>query len=180
MNPTDLPAGARVDAAGSSPAAPESWHVVQSKPRQESVAREHLSRQGFRCVLPLVKVECIRRGRRIWRDEPLFARYLFIAPGDASPRWGAVRSTRGVSRMVEFGGTPARLPGHWIEDFLACEHTPRPLFSHGERVVICQGPFAGLEGVYELSDGEERAVVLLELLGRECRAKFAPEALRAA
>ena len=159
---------------------PEAWHVVQSKPRQEFVARENLERQGFACVLPLVKAERIRRGRRLWAEEPLFARYLFIAPGDAHPRWGAVRSTRGVSRLVEFGGVPARLPARWIEEFRGREYAPRQLFAPGERVVVRDGPFAGLEGLYQMADGEERAVVLLELLGRECRAKFAPEALRAA
>ena len=154
--------------------------MVQAKPRQEAIAREHLSRQGFDCVLPLLKVERIRRGRRVWVEEPLFARYLFMTPGDAQPRWGAVRSTRGVQRLVEFGGVPARLPACWIEAFREREHAPRRLFAPGAHVVVRQGPFAGMEGVYEMSDGEERAVVLLELLGRECRAKFALEALRAA
>ncbi len=64
MKPADLPA-------------PETWYVVQAKPRQETIACEHLSRQGFRCVLPLLKVERIRRGRRVWAEEPLFARATF-------------------------------------------------------------------------------------------------------
>jgi transcriptional antiterminator RfaH len=156
------------------------WYVVQTKPRQEAVARDNLSRQGFSCMLPLLKAERIRGGKRVWAEEPLFARYLFMTPSTAQAQWGAVRSTRGVSRLVEFGGVPARLPAHWVEALGSCEHAPRRLFAPGEHVVVKRGPFAGIEGLYEMSDGDERAVVMLELLGKQCRARFALEMLRAA
>lgn len=90
------------------------------------------------------------------------------------PPSGAVRSTRGVSRLAEFAGVPARLPGRWVEEICARDYAP------GERVVVRDAIFAGLEGVYRMSDGDERAVVMPELLRRECRAKFAPETQRAA
>jgi len=167
MKPADLPVA-------------DAWYVVQTKPRQEAIAREHLTRQGFHCMLPLLKAERIRRGLRVWIDEPLFSRYLFMAPGCAQPRWGAVRSTRGVSRLVEFGGVPARLDARWIEAFQTYKYVPRRLFAPGEHVVVGQGPFAGMEGIYQMADGEERAVVMLEMLGRECRANLALKALRAA
>lgn len=159
----------------------ETWYVVQTKPRQEFRAREHLARQGFRCLLPLLQVEKIRRHARVWAEEPLFARYLFIELGGADANWSVLRSTRGVSRLVEFGGVPARLPGGWIGTFLACERLPvRRLFAPGERVAVAHGPLAGLEGIFESPDGEARAIVLLELLGRSCRAKVPLEALRRA
>lgn len=163
-----------------SPAQAEAWYVVLTKPRKESRAREHLARQGFRCVLPLLTVERIRRGIRTWVEEPLFARYLFVELGRADAKWSVLRSTRGVSRLVEFGGVPARLPTQWMETFFSCKRTPVRLFAPGERVVVANGPFAGLEGVYELPDGEARAIVMLELLGKACRAKFRLEALRRA
>ncbi len=103
-----------------------------------------------------------------------------MTPDHAQARWGALRSTRGVSRLVEFGGVPARLPVRWIEAFQTWGHALRRLFAPGEHVVVRQGAFAGMEGVYAMSDGGERVVVMLELLGRECRVKFALEALRAA
>lgn len=159
----------------------EAWYVVLTKPRQEFRAREHLARQGFRCVLPLLRAERIRRRAWVWSDEPLFARYLFIELGSAGANWSVLRSTRGVSRLVEFGGVPARLPGDWLETFRAGEQAPvRRLFALGDRVTVADGPLAGLEGVFELPDGEARAIVLLELLGRACHAKLPLEALRRA
>lgn len=158
----------------------QAWYVVHTKPRQEFRACEHLAWQGFRCHLPLLRVERIRRRARIWSEEPLFARYLFVALG-ADANWSVLRSTRGVNRLVEFGGVPACLPGHWVEAFLACEHASvQRLFAPGDRVRVTDGPLAGLEGVFKLPDGEARAIVLLDMLGRACRAKLPLESLRRA
>ena len=160
--------------------APEAWYVVQTRPRQELRAREHLARQGFRCVLPLLRVEKIRRRIRQWIDEPLFARYLFIELGGAHAKWNVLRSTRGVSQVVRFGGVPAKVPFEWMNAFLSCDRAPVRLFDTGQRVVVTGGPFAGLEGIYKLPDGEARAIVLLELLGKPCAGTFPVEALRRA
>ena len=157
---------------------PEAWYVVQTRPRQEVRAREHLERQGIRCALPLLRVEKIRRRTRLWVDEPLFARYLFVELGGTDARWNVLRSTRGVTRLVEFGGVPAKMPADWMDAFLSYDRPPVRLFEPGQRVLVTDGPFMGLEGIYQLSDGEARAIVLLELLGKPCKGKFAVEALR--
>src|SRR5262249_34261979 len=121
--------------------APEAWYVVQTKRRQEFRAREHLEKQGFRCFLPVLRVERIRRRVRHWVDEPLFARYLFVELGAADVRWSVLRSTRGVSRVVQFGGAPAKVPADWMNAFLSCDRAPVHLFDVGERVVVTSGPF---------------------------------------
>jgi len=160
--------------------APEAWYVVQTKPRQELRAREHLERQGFQCVLPLLRVEKIRRGTRQWVDEPLFARYLFIELGGENVRWNVLRSTRGVTQLVQFGGVPAKMPANWVSAFQSRDRACVHLFEQGQRVLVTDGPFTGFEGIYELADGETRAIVLLEMLGKPCKGKFAVEALRRA
>lgn len=154
------------------------WYVVQSKPRQEFRAEEQLRNQGFPTSLPTISVEKICRGRRVFATEPLFARYLFIELGCDTRNWGAIRSTRGVSSLVSFGGVPARLPEGWIEDFKRRATAPRRLFEPGQRVVFSQGPFSGIEGIYEIPDGESRAIVLLTLLSKPCRGSFPVEVLR--
>ena len=155
-----------------------SWYVVQTKPRQEFRAEAHLRNQGFRCVLPTLQAEKIRRGKRVLANEPLFARYLFIELGAADARWSVLRSTRGVTHLVKFGGVPARLPSGWIDVFQHQTTAPRKLFESGQRVVVTQGPFSGLEGIYQMPDGESRAIVLLELLSKPCKGAFPVEALR--
>ena len=39
------------------------WYVVHTKPRQEDKALLNLERQGYRCYLPRLTVEKIRRGK---------------------------------------------------------------------------------------------------------------------
>ena len=50
----------------------------------------------------------------------------------------------------------------------------QPLFKSGQAVQITQGPFAGLNAVYHMTDGESRAMVLIEILSKQCRLAVAP------
>jgi transcriptional antiterminator RfaH len=62
------------------------------------------------------------------------------------------------------------------EAALRCE--PVPLFAPGERVLVTEGPFAGIEGIYQMTDGESRVMVLIELLAKQVRVPVAPASLR--
>lgn len=161
------------------------WYLVHTKPQQERRAFDNLQRQGYPCFLPLVPVESFRRGRLAVVEQALFPRYLFIQLDDGfhARAWGPVRSTLGVTRLVSFGLQPARVPDALIaqlrqqlQDLTAA---PQPLFRPGQPVRITQGPFAGLEAIYQMPDGEERAIVLLTLLQRECRVAVPLAQLRA-
>lgn len=151
------------------------WYVVHTKPRQEQRALENLEAQGYCCYLPVIQAEKIRRQKLILEQEPLFARYLFIEL-DASAggkSWAPIRSTLGVSKLVAFGDEPIKVDTQLIE-FLRENHLPLAeqriaLHIHGDKVQIKDGPFAGIEAIYEMADGEARAMVLIELLSKATR-----------
>ena len=149
------------------------WYLVQTKPRQEEVALTHLTRQGYECYLPRFKAQRVRKGRIHRLIEPLFPRYLFIALGQSaqSRSWSPIRSTQGVSTLVRFGQEPARVQPEVVDQIRAQEgETPEAeAFAPGARLLITQGPFKGLEGIFQMLDGEQRAMVLLELLGKPVR-----------
>ena len=155
------------------------WYLVQTKSRQEFRALEQLRNQGFTCCMPTLAVEKVVRGRVEKSVEPLFSRYLFVRLSRVVDNWAPIRSTRGVSKLVAFGGRFATLPDACVA---ALENTeqeaPQPLFKSGDRVTVMSGPFAGLEGIYELPDGEARALVLIELMNQPHKLKFAVDALR--
>lgn len=157
-------------AAHSTHSAP-AWYLVQSKPRQEKVAQEQLQRQGYEAYLPLRRAEKIRHGRKLLVEEPLFTRYLFVrlASGFKDKAWGPIRSTLGVSGLVRFGAQHASAPEPLIEALKAQEAvTPTDkLFQPGAKVRIEQGPFRGLEAIFQNDDGEARAMVLIELLAKK-------------
>ena len=154
-----------------SPINSTAWYVVHTKPRQEELALLHLQRQGYVCYLPRLKVEKVRQRKLQLITEPMFSRYLFIQldSGLSAKSWSPIRSTVGVSQMVYFGTRPAMVDAALIHELQSREESlpEQILFKAGDRVQIKQGPFAGLEAVYQLKDAQQRALVLLELLSKK-------------
>ena len=167
------------DAAG-----PRRWYVVYTKPREEARARENLERQGHQCYLPELSLVKRRRGKVVPVIEPLFPRYLFIRCADelATAGWGSLRSTRGVVKLVAFGDGPCTVDDAFLaalqQRVEAKPTAPQALFAAGEVVTIAEGPFAGLEAIFQLKEGADRAAVLLDMLGQQVRAAVPYVALR--
>ncbi len=153
------------------------WYLVYSKPQQEERARSHLARQGYEVFLPHIHIQQRNNGRTKQRVTALFPRYLFIHLDLANEDWGPIRSTLGVSNLVRFGQSPARVPTPLVErliasadaDGIVADHRPAPLMP-GERVRVEEGLLAGYEGIVQSCDGGERVRVLLDLVSRHTRA----------
>lgn len=160
------------------------WYLVHTKPRQESCALQNLQQQGYACYLPLLPVEKLRQGSLAILPEPLFPRYLFIqlGQGNSARSWAPIRSTRGVNRLVSFGNEPAKIDDGLI-DLLQQQETafqarPEQLFKPGEKVQITEEAFAGIEGIYQMAEGERRVMVLIELLSKPVAMRISPASLR--
>jgi transcriptional antiterminator RfaH len=164
----------------------ESWYAVHTKPRSEGVAREHLERQGFRCLFPrLRRTVRTREGLRA-RIESLFPRYVFILSDAAIQSLAPVRSTRGCVGLVRFGGEPARVPERVIASIRArmdsddgVTRLDVPDLVPGQRVRITDGPLSGLDAVFRTLEGSERVRLLLDFLG-QAREAVVPRAYLAA
>ena len=159
------------------------WYLIYTKPKQEKLAQENLERQGYVCYLPIIFKEKLSHNRRHVAKEPLFPRYLFIHLDQASSgkSWSPIRSTKGVSRLVAFGAEAAVVSDHLIDLLQSLEnssHHPAPLFTPGEKVLVAGGVFSGIEGIYEMADGESRAMVLIEVLSRPVQMKLPKTNLR--
>jgi len=145
------------------------WYVVQSKPGQAVRARTELENQGYDIFFPEIHVEAIKKGKRVEKVEPLFPGYLFIYLSEMESNWRPIRSTRGVAKMITFGDQPAIVPHEVIEVLrrkLRTEQEPEHRLKLNQKVEIAEGPFRGLDAVFLQYDGEQRAFLLLELLGR--------------
>ena len=147
-----------------------SWYLVHTKPRQEDIALANLERQGYECHLPQMRIERIRRRKAEVATEPMFPRYLFIRldSSDQGKSWSPIRSTLGVSQLVHFGGRAAKVDDTLV-DLLRQRERALPteaMFQSGDSVVIADGPFAGIEAIYQTADAERRAFILLEILAK--------------
>jgi len=150
----------------------EAWYAVHTRARQERVAVEHLNRQGYETYLPLIHSPKRLRGRWCEVIEPLFPRYLFIRLDVQQQNTAPIRSTRGVNGLVSFGGNLRPVPQVLVEQLMAAQLDrdgairQEHLFQSGDRVEIVSGPMAGLQAIFLAPSGQERAHLLLELLGR--------------
>jgi transcriptional antiterminator RfaH len=152
----------------------ESWYVVHTKPRQEKRAERNLQLQGFHCYLPQIQKTRKRRGKRYLAIEALFPRYLFLRLNLFQDNVAPIRSTLGVSGLVHFGWQLPTMPESLIAKLLnATDPTsglikiPEHDFVKGERVIIEDGPLAGMEGIFQAATGKERVIILLDILGRQ-------------
>lgn len=105
---------------------------------------------------------------------PLFPGYLFCRL-DMFVSGKAARYAPGVVDFVKFGSRIAEVGVEVIQGLL--EKCPNGVaqirlqpYKAGERVIVREGPFSGLEAVFEREmKGSDRIAILLELLGRQTR-----------
>lgn len=73
-----------------------------------------------------------------------------------------------MSQLVQFGQRAASVDDALIEALKQRELAlpKRELFQAGDAVTITAGPFAGLEAIYQTSNAERRAMILLEILSK--------------
>ena len=152
------------------------WYLIQCKAREDHRALEHLERQEFRCYQPVRSVERIRQGQRHVVSEPLFPGYLFIHLDRLNDNWHPIRSTRGVLRWVAFNGEPTPVPDQIVDGIRERVERSRtavkPHFNPNDRVMLMEGPFAHLEAIFVATRGEDRVLLLLNILQQEQRLEF--------
>src|SRR5688572_14127381 len=92
------------------------WYAVYTQPRNETLACEHLARQGFEVFLP----RYLKRRSHARRIEmvpmPLFPRYLFVSFDADGANWRVIRSTRGVIDLVRNCLDPVPVSSAIIEE----------------------------------------------------------------
>ena len=145
-----------------------SWLLVATKPRSEFVARQHLERQGFEVCLPQVTLRKRRQG--IWQQvtEPMFPGYVFVGLEMGAQSIAPIRCTRGCSYVVSFGGEVRPLPSALVGQFRSFHDSPFDAscdLQVGQKVLIQEGAFGGLEAVFEKPRGQDRVQVLVTVLG---------------
>ncbi|MGO1502893.1 MAG: transcription/translation regulatory transformer protein RfaH [Marinobacter sp.] len=156
------------------------WYALQHKPAQGDRALAHLQNQDIACFYPKILVEKIKAGKRSQKLEPLFRGYLFVKLEQTDPNWAKLRSTRGVLRVVSFANKPAGIPNDVIQQIKDSLNsvTQQGGLKLGEAVQLGEGPFEGINAVFQAYDGEERAIVLINFMQKQQRVKVPVSALK--
>lgn len=151
------------------------WFLIQSKPRQGARAQQHLNHQGYQTYLPQITQQVLHKGRLETVTEPLFPGYLFIRLRPGTDNWQPIRSTRGVLRLVSFSTSPTPVADSIIDSIrqrLAEQpDTDLHLFRPGQTLRLQGGGFDDVEAIFERFDGEQRVMVLMNLMNRRQRVR---------
>jgi transcriptional antiterminator RfaH len=149
------------------------WYLIHTKPANESLARMHLERQGFRVYFP--RVAQALPSRQGWRERivPLFPRYLFLQLCTDAQSLAPVRSTVGVAGIVRFGDDYTVVADSVVEELQSRADRETGLhklksgrLARGAPVRVSFGAYDAIDGVFEREAGADRVVVLLSLLGQ--------------
>ena len=146
------------------------WFAIYTKPNREAVAEMHIQSLGLEVLLPQVKITQNLWGIPRQVTKPLFPNYLF-ARFSPSSYLHLIQFTRGVRQVVRGGALPLPVDEEiirLIKEEISVEgfvNLKQKSLQPGDPVVIKEGPFQGLRGLFnqELKD-KERVVILLEAI----------------
>jgi len=165
------------------------WFAIRTQPRKEQVAREHYEQQDFIVYLPLI-LTIRRHARRVDKiPRPLFPGYIFLHLSREDRRWSTIGSTIGAIGPVRFGKYYPPVPD-WIIEGLRDREDEKGLislgsqygstFKSGDRVSVVLGNLEYIEGIFQAVRGEDRALILMEILRRQVSTLVPFSALKAA
>ena len=149
------------------------WYVVWTEARAEKAVAPRLDRLGYQSWLPTYQA------KRQWSDRtklvtlPLFPGYLFCRTGPG--QWHDLLRVPGVLTLVKAGSAAAVLSDAYVEGIQraigAPDSAPEPFddlptYAPGDRVIVLEGPLAGMTGVVKQMQSRRVLVIWVELIGR--------------
>ena len=150
------------------------WYAIQTKANREKEVEKRLCDLDLEVFLPWMRARRRIGSRFHWVLAPLFPGYVFCRL-DMVLSGKAARYSPGVKDFLTFGSRIAEVGDSIVQGLRercpggVAEFDPVSAKA-GDLVRINEGPFAGLEAIFEQKlKGSERVAVLLEILGRQTR-----------
>jgi transcriptional antiterminator RfaH len=160
------------------------WFLIYCKPKQENRAEENLKRQGFDVFNPSIKVIKNKIGcKKIVTSEPLFPRYLFIKTDPNIKAIAPISSTFGVANFVKFGDRHATASDNLIAEIKCNLEKQLALvgsletIQKGDEIYINGHGFDNMKAIYCNPCGNMRAIILMNILGKETKLLVPAESL---
>lgn len=145
------------------------WYAIRTKPNEEDRADINLRAWQVQTFAPKVKERRTSGYGGQYVSRPLFSSYIF-ARFDANRQLHKINYTRGVQKVVSFGGSPISIDDKVIsligaqidEDGYLRRDEELKL---GDRVRINSGPFQSLIGIFERrTKDKDRVKILLDAM----------------
>jgi transcriptional antiterminator RfaH len=159
------------------------WYVIHTHLRQESRADMNLRSCGITTFSPQIR-ETDRNpysGKKTYVIKPLFPRYIFAR---IKPTWlYRVQFTRGVYRIISFGGNPVPIDDEIISEVklrIAADGYVCLIeeLAPADKVVIKEGPLANFRGIFiGKASSAERVRILLDTVSYQAHLEIERESL---
>lgn len=147
----------------------DNWYALYTKHQHEKTIALHLDKLGFQVFLPMYHEVHKWKDRRKIVDLPLFPSYVLFT-GDLNRRI-QILNVPGVYFLLGSDGKAAVIPQAELEAVRRALESelpvePHPFVKSGERVRVCSGPLAGVEGVVTRRRDSLRLVLSVDTLCR--------------
>jgi transcription elongation factor/antiterminator RfaH len=145
--------------------------VLHTRSRFEQVVFDGLEGKSLETFLPKITVMSKRRDRRKKIRIPLFPGYVFVKSDLNVYERLEIVKTVGVVRLVGNKDGPVPVPDDSMESLKIMvtgdnEVLTGTRFGKGDRVMVVEGPFAGVTGTFVRYKGAGRVVVSIDALGQ--------------
>jgi len=146
------------------------WYCIYTKTKQEDwVATKLAQLPDLEVFNPKMKRKKYRRSRAIDIQQQLFPAYVFVRFDPQKTHYiHLIKYTRGVKRFVgDQDGIPFTVDEaiiNYIKSRMSngFVHLERPKLVKGDKVLVNDGPFNGLDGIFlEESKAKDRVLILL-------------------
>ena len=148
------------------------WYVVYTRPQHEKKVAEQLTRLGIENFLPMIRTLRLWSDRRKYINAPLFPSYVFVKLEDRLSYFRSL-DTSGVLYFVKNGKEIAGIDEPTIFGIRnIISNAPGDItvsaeyFSPGEKLVICEGPFTGLNCEMISYNGKQKVLLRVDLISR--------------
>ncbi len=147
------------------------WYALNTKSRAENVVHDGLYKKSVEVFLPRITVASKRKDRKKLIRVPLFPGYLFVKTDLSATHHLEIVKTAGAVKLLGNKQGPVSVPNDTIESLKIMVASKQPVatgcqFSRGDRVMVTNGPFTGVVGIFERYGTIGRIVVYIEALGQ--------------
>ena len=158
------------------------WYIVHAysnfeKKVAESI-RDHAKQRGLsdlfeEILVPIEKVQEVRRGRKIDTERKFFPGYVLVKCELTDEAFHLIKNTPKVTGFLGAGDKPMPISeaeaGRILHQVQEGIERPKPSvsFEVGENVKVADGPFASFSGVVEeVDEARSRVKVAVSIFGR--------------
>jgi transcription elongation factor/antiterminator RfaH len=147
------------------------WYVLHTKSRFENVVNDGLFKKSLEVFLPKIRVRSKRRDRKLMIHVPLFPGYVFVKSDLHPTEYLEILKTPGVVRVVGNKSGPLPVFPETVESLKIMldggeEIITGSRFKKGDKIMVVDGPFAGIIGYFIQYRGQGRVIVNIEALGQ--------------